>query len=378
VAPFAVASGYARASQDYMLALLQAGVSLEVQPMVDANSDNLEPRYAGLLELIGTQLNPTHVVIQTIPRFASEFVKDDLDPGPHVKKVVVTTWETDKLPRSDAEALDKHFDLVLVPSNFNRDVFVAAGVPSKKVEILPHCFDPQFWWPEAPPIPPDFPFTFTWVGVWSERKNPIGLLKAYLSAFTANDKVLLKILCPYVLDDDVLHLAKCSGLPNPPQVEFVRSRLDEIALRNFHYTSHCYVTLSRGEGWNLGAFEAAICGNPVISSDFGGQRDFLKYHLTTAYVNCFLTPVITPEVKAGEPISIGGVKFIPMKRAVPTGITGEQFWAEPNLFQAGQFMRHVYENREVCKRTKQSRALFEEKFSYDVVGRSFRSLLEAM
>lgn len=379
LAPFAVASGYARAAADYLMTLQLAGVDLSIQPLHDADSDNLEPRYAGLLDLVGRYIEPTHVIVHTIPRYAHEFVTGDMDPGPGVKKICVTTWETDRLAEEDAKRLDEHFDAVILPCRFNMDTFLSASVPEAKLHRIPYGFDPNFWWVKDPPAQPKSPYVFYDIGVWSERKNPIGLLKAYLAAFRGSrDDVLLRIVCPNVLEDDVQHLAKCSGLTDLPKVEFITQRLSETELRDIHYQSHCYVTTTRGEAWGLGAFEAALCGNPVIAPEFGGQRDFLLRYSRAYWVPYTLTPAITPEVKAGAPVSIGGITFTPMKRAVPIGIAGDQNWAEPDLHATQTLMRAAYGNRAVRKQHPDDRDAFETFYSYANLGRNFRACLESI
>jgi glycosyltransferase involved in cell wall biosynthesis len=376
VAPFAVNSGYARAAQDYMMALKRAEVPFSIQPLHDADSDNLEFRYRCLLDRVEDTIDPTHIIIHTVPRFAHEFVTKDLAPPDHVKKICLTTWETDKFPESDAKSLNDNFDAIVVPAEFCADTLVSAGLPVRKVHVVPHGFDPDWWWPETQ-RPPQSPYSFYWIGVWSERKNPIGLLKAYLTEFTGDEPVVLRILCPDINDEDVERMARCAGLDNLPAVQFVRARLGEVALRHFHETSNCYVNLSRGEAWGLGVFEAAIIGNPVISTDFGGQMSYLDlYKNRSPYVECFLTPAITPEVKAGGPMDVGGIKVQPMKRAIPVGITGDQNWAEPNLNQAKQLMRLAFNGR--YGRSDASRKYLAEHFSYQVVGDKLRAVLEAL
>jgi glycosyltransferase involved in cell wall biosynthesis len=38
---------------------------------------------------------------------------------------------------------------------------------------------------------------------------------------------------------------------------------------------HCFVSLSRSEGFGLGGFDAATHGRPVITVDYGGPADYL-------------------------------------------------------------------------------------------------------
>ena len=42
-----------------------------------------------------------------------------------------------------------------------------------------------------------------------------------------------------------------------------------------HEIGDAYVSLSHGEGWALGAFDAATRGTPVLATGFGGHRDYL-------------------------------------------------------------------------------------------------------
>ena len=42
-----------------------------------------------------------------------------------------------------------------------------------------------------------------------------------------------------------------------------------------HERGDCFVSLARTEGWGLGTFDAARLGKPVVTTDYGGQLDFL-------------------------------------------------------------------------------------------------------
>jgi glycosyltransferase involved in cell wall biosynthesis len=42
-----------------------------------------------------------------------------------------------------------------------------------------------------------------------------------------------------------------------------------------HAAGDAYVSLTHGEGWGLGAFDAATLGKPVIITGWGGQLDYL-------------------------------------------------------------------------------------------------------
>jgi glycosyltransferase involved in cell wall biosynthesis len=374
ICPFAVASGYSRAAQDYLMALKLAQVELAIQPLHDADSDDLEGRYHSLLPLVRKVEAdwPTHVIVHTVPRYAWEFVSKDLSPPKGVKRVCMTTWETDKLPKQDAETLNEHFDLVIVPSTFCEEVFERSGVTH--VEVVPHCFDPEFWRHRSALRRDNPPYVFYSVLVWGERKNPIGLLKAYFAEFDSGDHVLLRIITPHYSQDDVLQLARCMGLSYLSKVDFITKRLSEKELVAVHHESDCYVSPSRGEAWGLGAFEAACVGNHVIATRWSGWTDWLQHYDETDLIPYQLTPAVTPEVKIAT-VEIAGLKVSSLSPMAPTGIDGSQNWAEPDLYCLRQTMRRAYEER--LPRVKDTSAL-REHYNYEVVGEQFKKLLEGL
>lgn len=382
IGPFAKRTGYGQATHDYLLALHLAGVSLDIQPLHDADSEDLDPRYGALLDLVGPKKPPTHIVVHTIPRYANEFVTGDLAPTSGIRKVCVTTWETNRFPKEDAKRLDQAFDLVIVPSEFCRRSMIQAGLPTTKVWGIPHTFDPRFWI-----LPKDHyedqaarsPYIFYSILSWTDRKNPIGLLKAYLSEFRASDDVHLRIVSPVVNEDDITTLVRCMGLDDLPSVEFLgrhdqKGRLSETDLRHIHYDSDCYVSASRGEGWGLGAFEAACVGNPVIVPGFSGWTDYLDDYSNKEYIGGFPTPAVTPEVKIGKGLDIGGIHITSMASGAPTGIAGDQDWWEPNLADLKSAMRAAYKRRQAKSSVDQGR--FVERFGYSTIGGKWWPVLE--
>ena len=387
VGPFACPTGFGRASHDYLSALVRAGADLDIVPIHDAEPDDLEPRYRHLLDyVLRDGFQPTHQVVHTIPRYAHEFVTSDLDPGPGVVKLALTTWETDRLPYEIGKLLDENFDLTIVPCAFNREAFADAGCAF--VADVPHCYDPA-WWAQPTAAPPDDRFVFTTVGVWCDRKHLLGLLKAYFSVFTAEDNVLLRIACPRVDTNALQSFVSRAGIRHPPAVEFVTKRMTEDELREFHGTGHCYVTASRGEAWGLGAFEAMILGKPVIAPSFGGSPEFLQRYEGYSPVPYHLTPAVADEMQLSDPVEIAGLRFVPVSTVAPTGIAADQYWAEPDLYTLAQAM-HRYATHRVGEpaarwpgapeygpgRYRYATSLALARYTYETVGAELRDLIE--
>ena len=95
-----------------------------------------------------------------------------------------------------------------------------------------------------------------------------------------------------------------------------------------HQRGDCFVSLTKGEGWGLGAFDAAGHGNCVIITGFGGQLDYLDNE--NAYlVDYRLTPARDDFAR---------VSFTP-----------DQNWAEADKQHAARLMKHVYSHQEEAR-----------------------------
>jgi hypothetical protein len=241
--------------------------------------------------------------------------------APAPRRVGFTNWETDRLhPRAHRGCAG--LDLVLVPSQQNVEVFAAAKLP---VRAVPYPVMPPV---AAEPLDiPDRPFVFYGVLSWQERKNPRGLLIAYLTGFTAEDRVLLVLKIAghagYVAAGrELTVLRETLNLPNPPKVRLIGGRWNEVQMASLHERGDCYVTLTRGEACHLPALEAVARGTTVIATDWGGHTDFLRGN-----PNAVLIPS----------------RMVPVVQAYPY-FDGTQCWADPDILAARAAMRAAYEN----------------------------------
>ena len=53
--------------------------------------------------------------------------------------------------------------------------------------------------------------------------------------------------------------------PNHPAVTLVTRELTDDDMTALRQRGDCFVSLCRSEGWGIGAFDAAACGNPVVT-----------------------------------------------------------------------------------------------------------------
>jgi hypothetical protein len=265
------------------------------------------------------------------------------------------------------------------------------------------------------------PLRFYTVGAWNERKNPAGIIKAYLSTFNADDHVLLMICASGVDQNEIRSLMARSGI-NAGKLPAIRvienaGALGEDELREIHGAGDCYVSATRGEGWGLGLFEAAIMGRWIVAPDHGGHADFLYgeayadeggvWHDTGDYpwcldVPCSQTPCFGSEVRGEIQKDPQGRMFQAAKVTIPPGVTCKQTWAEPDLADLGRRMRDLYDftvsrvtyaeafkaaesmsvssefvdQRRTAENLDASARLFADRFGYRKIGADFIHLLE--
>jgi glycosyltransferase involved in cell wall biosynthesis len=292
--------------------------------------------------------------------------------GNAIKRVALTTWETSPMPTAIEEVLET-FDSVIVPSEFCESLAIAV-----KTHVVPQCFD-ETWWEMSRKSRYDMmsnarPFRFYTIGAWGERKNTLGLLRAYLSAFTSSDRVSMTMLVENVDLDEIRSLIARSGLPagELPELHIPGTReggLSEDDLLELHAQSDCFVSATRGEGWGLGLFEAAIMGNHVITPMCGGHDDFLENYAWAHAVPYQFTPCFGGESRMrvedheGQKVQISKV-------ALPPGVDCRQSWADPDLEALAHTMKSLYKEHapRAPSDMREERLALERRFGYRVVG----------
>ena len=108
------------------------------------------------------------------------------------------------------------------------------------------------------------------------RKGVDILLKSYSTVFNANDDVSLIIKTfdnPHNNIEQQINEFKKNNL-HFPDVKIIKDDLNLAQLKSLYLQSNVLVAPSRGEGFGLPIAEAMLLGLPVITTAWGGQRDF--------------------------------------------------------------------------------------------------------
>ena len=181
--------------------------------------------------------------------------------------------------------------------------------------------------------PYTFLFTFHMMSVM-ERKNPLGLIRAFKMAFRAGEPVRL-ILKTSFGDRHPAQLQELRDAAEGANIVVIDQVLDPGDVLSLMDACDAYVSLHRSEGLGLTMAEAMLMGKPVIATNFSGNVDFMDDS------NSLLVPYEL--VKLGWPIP-------------PYDAHLE--WAEPSVEHAAQHMRRVFDNqswaRELGERGRRS------------------------
>lgn len=335
-------SGYGLTALPTMQALAGAGVPVTWHPMIFTNGNyrpaaNVEqvvaamgavPDIEDLSAFFRAPVDYDTIIVHKTP----EHWPQAIEPGKRM--VGYTMWETDRLPPRWPECFEG-YDLIMVPSSFCVDLFA------------PHARSPVV---VIPPFPrtnglrtdsgsvalfrrrfaiEEDDFVFYTINTWILRKAMWLTLHAFLLTFTAGERAVLVVKTGPFGEaegggygpsrrwyDRIL-----SNYPEPARVLFVPDELSEEDIGRLHLAGDAFVSLTHGEGFGIGAFDAAAAGNPVIMTGWSGPLDFLP-----AEHACLV------EYELRQVTDLRGKP------------SPDQRWAYADLDQAIAWMRHLYEN----------------------------------
>lgn len=326
-------------------------------------------------ELVGVGLNEsrqrhaTGTSVRAVPSFENAIVSVNADQlarvGPSVglehlrgTKVGYWFWELEYFPPDQASGFN-HVDEVWAATSFMKQAFESVADRPVRLVPLPIHLNTRPTLYNRPAVGlPESPFVFlTNFDYFStfERKNPIGVITAYLSAFGPDDGAVLVV-------------KSINGQRMPLNSERVkaaaRGRADVIfrddyvtaaQMRAMIELADCYVSLHRAEGLGLNMSDAIARRTPVVATAYSGNMDFMTGDTAA------LVPFELREIGAE-----GGL------------YPAAGWWAEPDLVAAAGEMRRQFDDRSHGE-AMASRAyeLVRERFSAEVCARNIEPYLLA-
>ncbi len=216
-------------------------------------------------------------------------------PGSDGPTVVVLPWEYHAPPRAWVEEVRARVDRVWVPSAFVRDGYVAGGMPSEVVEVIPNGVDLERFAPDGPALDLDRlaagsvtvasdevergPCTFLFVGGAIWRKGVDVLLEAWERAFGPDDDVRL-VIKDFGLDGAYRgqgcgpRVRALAARDDVAEVLYVDAQLEAEELPALFRSADVLVAPYRGEGFCLPVLEAMACGVGAMHTAAGPTSEF--------------------------------------------------------------------------------------------------------
>lgn len=290
------ATGYGVAGRRLVLALAELGVEVRWTPIdFDADAphyDDARPVPAALAPFRSNEPSGPGdvVVVHAIPEVLPAL--EHLRP-PGGALVCHTVWEHEEL-QPHWSALLNRCDGVVVPTEWNAAAFAVAGVTAP-IAVVPHIapIDPPTddGWLGPDGLDLGDRFVVHSVAAWNDRKQPWATVDAFTRAFGPDDDVVLVLKTDRELDRSVpappgppdrrrltsWSVAAIVHRNHPaPAVRLTHATLTDAQVAALHHRSDAWLSLPHAEGWDLGAFDAAVAGSPVITTASPGPSSYLE------------------------------------------------------------------------------------------------------
>jgi len=319
-------------------------------------------------DLVNRKIDYDTVIVHMIPEYFTRWRSLELG-----KRIIgMTVWELDVVPPNWVDWMNQ-LDAIIVPCQWNREVFLAAGV-RPPIHVVPHVAEPFVATKQVQlaGVNPD-DYVFYTIAAWRERNAPHLTLTSFLSEFSSKDKAVLVIKTSSTnerfrangfwryrimrhFENTVRDFRRIrKQTPSSARVLLVTEDWTSDQINALHLRGDCYVSMTRAEGWGLGAFEAAQAGNPVVITGHGGQLDFLPSALSYQV----------------------GYQLVPSSGREWVNIGAK--WAEPDLAMGGKLMREVYQNQdEAAKKGTMLHQHVEGSFSTETIINDMLGFLKSL
>jgi glycosyltransferase involved in cell wall biosynthesis len=270
-------------------------------------------------------------------------------------------WELARFPDAWRPALEG-VDELWASSRFIQDCLAQqARVP---VVWMPHPVEVEAGGGPVP-LPADLPadtylflafFDFT---SFVARKNPLGAVRAFLSAFPPGGPERVGLVVK-ANGAEIRPAEARAFLSSPelrdPRIVVINETLDRRSVVSLLQRCDCFVSLHRSEGFGRGIAEALLLEKPVIVTGYSGNMDFTNPE-TACLVDYRLVDVGADEYPH------------------PAG----QRWADPDLEQAAGYMRRVVQERTWARGiARRGRELVVAQHGIEAVGKRCRARLEEL
>jgi len=167
-----------------------------------------------------------------------------------------------------------------------------------------------------------FLFSFDYLSVF-ERKNPLGLVRAFTQALSPDSGARLVIKCINADHDPVHHERLQQAVADRRDIRLIEEYLSPEKKNALTAACDCFVSLHRAEGFGLTMAEAMFYGKPVIATAYSGNLDFM-----TPWNSYLVDHDLVRIGEGAPPYPADGV------------------WADPSIEHAAHLIRKVFDDRD--------------------------------
>ena len=347
---FASEKGVGEAARSNVRALRAAGIPCVLNNVADSGSANIDRSQGDFSTDHPHPVSLIQVNADQVPHFLRQagagYLRDRYNIG-------CWAWELAEFP-GEWRPHFKPFREIWTLSRFSLDAISrVAPIPVVRMPLcIPDPPDVSAWSRERLGLPASgflFLFVFDCHSLL-ERKNPLGLLRAFRAAFGPRDDAWLVLKCSHATPAQLAALRRAARGQRVRILDRVLPR-EEVAALMAH--ADCYVSLHRAEGFGLTMAEAMALGKPVVATGYSGNCDFMH-----AGNSLLVRHAVTP-IRATHG---------PYRRGLE--------WADPDLAHAAELLRWVYERPAEGRRLgAQAQRDIRTQFSPAAVGALMRARL---
>jgi glycosyltransferase involved in cell wall biosynthesis len=265
--------------------------------------------------------------------------------------VLRTYWELSRAPQ-EWSAMLRGVQEIWAPNEFVGAAF--RRIFSGPITIIPPCVATQEGhYPSAAEFGIEsgrfyFLFSFDFYS-FPHRKNPLGVLNAFRSAFpdlNENVGLIIKSTGSELHQPDVWKQMQAI-VQKDARIKIIHGTLSRQSILGLIRACDCYVSLHRAEGFGLGMAEAMSFGKIVIGTDYSGSTDFLS-------------------AETGFPVAYDLRAVKPHEYVF---WAEDQVWAEPNMDAAIAAFRLAFNDTEArTRKAAAGKAFVDRKYSRAAVG----------
>lgn len=211
---------------------------------------------------------------------------------------VFLVWEGDKVPKCFIEeCLNDEIEYIFVPSEHTKKAIlntcgqlsqwrknkldmtdsISAIIKLKdKIKVMPHGVDTKIFYSKEKPKKTTFIMNKGFRNLEDRGGIQYGI-KAYLDEFEEKDDVemVIKINPAYGIPNMQMAVNKLRPNKKCAPIKVIAGNIPFNKLVDLYNQGTVFISPTRAEAFNLPVLEAMACELPIITTDFGGQTDYV-------------------------------------------------------------------------------------------------------